>query len=429
MGIIRAAVSSAKSVLADEWREYFYCNAMDPDVLVVKGSKRSGKGNSNTKGSDNVISNGSIIAINEGQCALIVDQGKVVDICAETGEFLYDTSSQPSIFYGGLGKGIEDSFGQFGMRVGFGGDTATDQRIYFVNIKDIISNKYGTPEPVPFRVVDQNIGLDVDISIRCHGEYSYKIVNPILFYANVCGNVETDYRREQIDSQLKTELLTALQPAFGKLSEMGIRYSSLPVHAMEMADALNEILSGKWQKTYGIVISAFGISSATASEEDEAMIKELQKGAVLRNPGMAAAALTAAQAEAMKSAAANTATGPMFAFSNMNAASAAGGINTQQLFQMEQENRQMSNQQAMMQQQLAAQQAMMQQSMAQQTRPDQTKASAQSASWTCECGMVNTGNFCSNCGKSRPKPASWTCSCGTVNTGNFCSNCGKPRNA
>ena len=411
MGIIKAALSSAKSVLADEWREYFYCDAMDPDVLVVKGRKRNGKGSSNTKGNDNVISNGSVIAVNEGQCALIVDQGKVVDICAETGEFLYDTSSQPSIFYGGLSKGIEDSFGQFGMRFGFGGDTATDQRIYFVNIKDIVGNKYGTPSPVPFRVVGRNIGLDVDISIRCHGEYSYKIVNPVLFYANVCGNVESEYRREQIDSQLKTELLTALQPAFGKLSEMGIRYSALPAHAMETADALNSVLSEKWQKTYGMIISAFGISSATASEEDEAMIKDLQKSAVLRNPGMAAATLTAAQAEAMKSAAANTATGPMFAFANMNAAGAAGGINAQQLFQMD------------------SQQQAMQQSMAQQSSQAPVQpAAAQAGSWTCECGTVNTGNFCPNCGKAKPMPASWTCSCGTVNTGNFCSNCGKPRN-
>ena len=411
MGIIKAALSSAKSVLADEWREYFYCDAMDPDVLVVKGRKRNGKGSSNTKENDNVISNGSVIAVNEGQCALIVDQGKVVDICAETGEFLYDTSSQPSIFYGGLSKGIEDSFGQFGMRFGFGGDTATDQRIYFVNIKDIVGNKYGTPSPVPFRVVDRNIGLDVDISIRCHGEYSYKIVNPVLFYANVCGNVESEYRREQIDSQLKTELLTALQPAFGKLSEMGIRYSALPAHAMEMADALNSVLSEKWQKTYGMIISTFGISSATASEEDEAMIKDLQKNAVLKNPGMAAATLTAAQAEAMKSAAANTATGPMFAFANMNAAGAAGGINAQQLFQMD------------------SQQQAMQQSMAQQSSQAPVQpAAAQAGSWTCECGTVNTGNFCPNCGKAKPMPASWTCSCGTVNTGNFCSNCGKPRN-
>ena len=406
MGLIKAGFDAATGVLADEWREYFYCDSIDTEVLAVKGEKRAAKRNSNTKSSANLISNGSIIAVNEGQCMIIVDQGQIVEVCAEPGKFVYENATEPSIFYGDLGKTIQDSFDQFGRRLGLAGDTGTDQRIYFFNTKDIIGNKYGTPNPVPFRVVDHNIGLDVDISIRCHGEYSYQIKDPILFYKNICGNVESEYRREQLDSQLKTELLTALQPALAKISEMGIRYSALPAHADDMANALNEVLSAKWNNTYGIVISTFGISSVTASEEDEAMIKNLQKNAVLTNPAMAAATLTAAQAQAMQDAAKNTATGPMFAFAGMNMANNAGGVNAQQLYSMAQN-----------QQNQAAPTG--------QVNPETPVP--QAGAWTCECGAVNTGKFCSECGKPRPQAQDWTCSCGTVNTGKFCSNCGRPK--
>ena len=406
MGLLKAGFDAAAGVLADEWREYFYCDSIDTEVLAVKGEKRAAKRNSNTKSSANLISNGSIIAVNEGQCMIIVDQGQIVEVCAEPGKFVYENATEPSIFYGDLGKTIQDSFDQFGRRLGLAGDTGTDQRIYFFNTKDIIGNKYGTPNPVPFRVVDHNIGLDVDISIRCHGEYSYQIKDPILFYKNICGNVESEYRREQLDSQLKTELLTALQPALAKISEMGIRYSALPAHADDMANALNEVLSAKWNNTYGIVISTFGISSVTASEEDEAMIKNLQKNAVLTNPAMAAATLTAAQAQAMQDAAKNTATGPMFAFAGMNMANNAGGVNAQQLYSMAQN-----------QQNQAAPTG--------QVNPETPVP--QAGAWTCECGAVNTGKFCSECGKPRPQAQDWTCSCGTVNTGKFCSNCGRPK--
>lgn len=412
MGLLKAGFDAAAGVLADEWREYFYCDSIDTEVLAVKGEKRAAKRNSNTKSSANLISNGSIIAVNEGQCMIIVDQGQIVEVCAEPGKFVYENATEPSIFYGDLGKTIQDSFDQFGRRLGLAGDTGTDQRIYFFNTKDIIGNKYGTPNPVPFRVVDHNIGLDVDISIRCHGEYSYQIKDPILFYKNICGNVESEYRREQLDSQLKTELLTALQPALAKISEMGIRYSALPAHADDMANALNEVLSAKWNNTYGIVISTFGVSSVTASEEDEAMIKNLQKNAVLTNPAMAAATLTAAQAQAMQDAAKNTATGPMFAFAGMNMAGNAGGVNAQQLYNMAQNQ----------------QNNLSQQNQGAATGPVNPEMSvSQAETWTCECGAINTGKFCSECGKPRPQTQDWICSCGTHNTGKFCSNCGKPK--
>ncbi len=415
MGLLRVGLGAAAGVLADQWREYFYCSALDNETLVKKGVKRTGSRNYNTKGSDNLITNGSIIAVNDGQCMIIVDQGAVVEVCAQAGEFVYDKSSEPSIFYGGLKKGIVESFKQYGRRVSMGGDTGKDQRIYFINTKEIIGNKYGTASPVPFRVVDQNIGLDIDIAIRCHGEYVYRIVDPILFYKNICGNVEGAYTRDRIDSQLRSELLTALQPAFAKISEMGVRYSAIPGHTEELASALNEVLSEKWGGHYGIEISSVGVSSVNASAEDEKLIKELQRNATLRNPNMAMAHLTAAQADAMKAAASNSSAGPMMAFAGMNMAANAGGINAQQLFAMGQQ------QAAQAQMQQAAQAQMQQGNPGQQPKMQ----AASPAGWTCSCGAVNTGKFCADCGKAKPaQDRFWTCSCGAKNKGKFCSECG-----
>jgi membrane protease subunit (stomatin/prohibitin family) len=421
MGLIKALTGAVGGVLEDQWKEYFYCDSMDADVLVTKGNKKTKGRASNNKGDDNIISNGSVIAVNEGQCMIIVDQGKVVEFCAEAGEFTYDASTEPSLFYGSLGENIKKTFANVGKRITFAGDTGKDQRVYFFNTKEIMGNKYGTANPVPFRVVDQNIGLDIDISIRCNGEYSYKITDPLLFYTNVCGNVTEDYEKKELEGQLKTELMTALQPAFAKISEMGIRYSAVPAHTMELADALNDVLSEKWAQLRGIEIVSFGINTMKASEEDEAMIKELQKNAVLRNPNMAAATLAGAQAEAMKAAASNTSAGPMMAFAGMNMANQAGGMNAQQLFQMG------AAQQAAPQQgaaQQAAPQAAPQQGAAQQAAPQQA------AGWTCTCGKSgNTGKFCSECGAPQPVQEGWTCSCGAVNKGKFCSECGAKKPA
>ena len=195
MGLVKAAISAASGVMADQWKEYFYCDALPADVLAVKGQKRTDRRSSNKHGSENIISDGSIVAVADGQCALIVEQGKVVELCAEPGEYTYSTGTQPSLFSGGL-KNIDDAFAEMGKRIGFGGQTAADQRLYYINTKELVGNKYGTPNPVPFRVVDQRAGIDIDIAIRCFGEYSYRIVNPILFYTNVCGNVENEYTRD-----------------------------------------------------------------------------------------------------------------------------------------------------------------------------------------------------------------------------------------
>ena len=182
MGLIKAGMGALGGTLADQWKEFFYCEAMDKDVMVTKGKKRTGSRSSNTKGNDNIISNGSVIAVADGQCMIIVEQGKIVEV--------YDTSTEPSIFTGSLGTGIKETFRTIGKRFAFGGDTGKDQRVYYFNTKELVDNKFGTPNPIPFRVVDSRIGLDVDVSVRCSGVYSYKIADPLLFYANVCGNVD-----------------------------------------------------------------------------------------------------------------------------------------------------------------------------------------------------------------------------------------------
>jgi len=423
MGLIKAALGAVGGVLADQWKEYFYCDSLPTDVLAVKGQKKMSGRSSNTKGSDNVISNGSVIAVADGQCMLIVEQGKVVEVCAEPGEFVYDSSTEPSIFAGSLGESIKESFKNVGKRFAFGGQAGKDQRVYYFNTKEIIGNKYGTPSPVPFRVVDERAAIDIDISIRCFGEYSYRLADPLLFYTNVCGNVEEEYERGMLDSQLRTELLTALQPAFARISAMGIRYSALPGHTTEMTGVLNDELSAKWRDLRGIEIVAFGMSSVKATDEDEAMLKQMQKDAAYLDPRRAAAMRAAAEADAMKTAAGNTA-GAMTGFMGMGMAMNAGGNSSANLFAQAQQEEALRTKQAELDQMMAEAQA---KAAAAAAAP----AAPAADSWKCACGHTATGKFCPECGakKPEPKPAAntWKCACGHEATGKFCPECGAKR--
>ncbi len=401
MGLIHAALGTAGGVLADQWKDFFYCESLSNHVLAAKGKKRS-SARSGNYGSDNIITSGSVIAVADGQCMLIVEQGKIVDVCAEPGEYQYDASTEPSVFFGNLEESVAEVFKVLCKRFTFGGEPPKDQRIYYFNTKEIIGNKYGTPSPVPFRVVDRNAGLDLDITVRCFGEYSFRMVNPLLFYTNVCGNFSGTYTVDQLSSQMRTELLTALQPAFSRISDLGIRYSSLPGHTGELAEALNAELSAKWREVRGLEIVSVGISSVKASEEDEKLIKEFQRTAALKNPNMAAAHLAGAQAAAMQAAAANENAGAAMGFVGMNMAQAAGGLNAQALYQMN----------------------------------SQQNAEASADSWICPgCGKTVTGKFCFECGTKKPETvvtAGWKCpGCGTVNRGKFCVECGgkKPEGA
>jgi len=398
MGLIKAGLGAIGGTLADQWKEFFYCEAMDKDVLVTKGQKRISGRSSNTKGSDNIISNGSGIAVADGQCMIIVEQGKVVEVCAEPGEFTYDASTEPSIFSGPLGKSILDTFKTVGKRFSYGGDTGKDQRIYYFNTKELIDNKFGTPNPIPFRVVDSKIGLDIDVSIRCSGVYSYKISDPLLFYTNVCGNVSGEYRRQELDSQLKTEFISALQPAFGKLSELELRPNQIVSHTTELENAMNEALSGKWGQLRGLKVVSVALGSVTLPEEDAELIKQAQRTAIMRDPTMAAATLVGAQADAMKAAAANEG-GAMTGFMGMGMAMNTGGMNTQNLFAMGQQ---------------------------------QQAVAAPADGWKCACGAVATGKFCPECGSKKPEPklaGGWQCKCGATATGKFCPECGTPKPA
>lgn len=393
MGLIKAGAGALGGTLADQWKEFFYCEAMEPDVMVTKGRKRVTSRSSNTKGNDNVISNGSVIAVADGQCMIIVEQGKVVEACSEPGEFRYDTSLEPSVFTGNLGESVKETFRAIGRRFTFGGDTGRDQRIYYFNTKELTGNKFGTPNPIPFRVVDSKIGLDVDVSVRCSGVYSYKIADPLLFYANVCGNVERDYTRGDLDGQLKTEFISALQPAFGRLSDLELRPNQIVSHNTELEEAMNMALSAKWGKLRGLSVVSVALGSVTLPEEDAEMIKQLQRTAVLQNPNMAGATLAGAQADAMKAAASNSA-GAMAGFMGMGMAmNAGGGMNAQSLFAM--------------------------------GRQAQAAQTAQAGAWNCSCGAAATGNFCPECGSPKPSGDNgWVCSCGARNMGKFCQNCG-----
>ena len=408
MGLIKAGIGALGGTLADQWKEFFYCEAMAKEVLVTKGQKRISGRSSNTKASDNIISNGSGVAVADGQCMLIVEQGKVVEVCAEPGEFTYDSSTEPSIFAGSLGESIKQTFKTIGKRFAYGGDTGKDQRVYYINTKELIDNKFGTPNPIPFRVVDNKIGLDIDVSVRCSGVYSYKIADPLLFYTNVCGNVESEYTRDELDGQLKTEFISALQPAFGKLSDLELRPNQIVTHNTELENAMNTALSAKWGELRGLKVVSIALGSVTLPDEDAEMIKQAQRTAIMRDPTMAAATLVGAQADAMKTAAGNSA-GAMTGFMGMGMAmNAGGGMNAQDLFAMGQ-----------------------QQQVQQQASSAVAPAAAPAAgAWTCKCGATATGRFCPECGS--PKPADtdgWTCACGAVTKGKFCQNCGAKKPA
>ena len=402
MGLIKAGIGALGGTLADQWKEFFYCEAMPKEVLVKKGQKRVSGRSSNTKGSDNIITSGSGIAVADGQCMMIVEQGNVVEICAKPGEFTYDTSTEPSIFSGDLSDSILSTFATVGKRFTYGGDTGKDQRIYYFNTKELIDNKFGTPSPIPFRMVDSKIGLDVDVSVRCSGVYSYRIADPLRFYTNVCGNVEQEYTRDALESQLEAEFISALQPAFARLSDLELRPNQIVSHNTELEEAMNAALSAKWGKLRGLQVVSIALGSVSLPPEDAEMIKQAQRTAIMRDPTMAAATLIGAQADAMKAAASNEA-GAMTGFMGMGMAMNAGGMNAQNLF-----------------------------TMGQQSQQSVPAAAPAAGSWKCACGATATGKFCPECGAKKPEPTQssvWTCACGATATGKFCPECGSPKPA
>ena len=404
MGLISAGLGAIGGVLADQWKEYFYCEAMDKDVLMTKGVKHTSGRSTNTKGSDNIITNGSGIAVADGQAMIIVDDGKVVEFCAEPGRFTWDASSEPSIFTGNLWQSIKDTFKVLGKRFAYGGDTGKDQRIYYFNTKELIDNKFGTQNPIPFRIVDQRANVDLELSVRCAGVYSYRIADPILFYAKVMGNVRSEYRREEIDLQLKSEFISALQPAFAKLSAMQLRPSEIIAHNTELEQAMNEVLSQKWGELRGLEVVSVALSTVTMPEEDQERLKMLQTAATLSNPNLGAGYMTASLGSALNTAAANE-NGAMAGLMGVGMGMNMGGGQIANMYAAGQQYNQQPQYQQQAQQQAAN-------------------------AWICPvCGNQNNGNFCPQCGAKKPevKPG-WICpNCGTANTTNFCAQCGTKR--
>ena len=418
-GVVGAGVGSLGGVLADQWKEYFYCDAISDNILSVRGQKRTTDRSVNTKGLDNIISNGSVISVADKQCMIIVDQGKVTEICAEPGEFVYDTSTEPSIFAGSLGSSILDTFKNIGKRFTFGGEAPKDQRVYYINLREIKDNKFGTPNPVPFRVViNEQLGYKLTVDLRMNGTYSYEIFDPILFYTNVCGNSADDYHRSNIDGMLKGELIQSLQPALAQLSAASISYDQIGGHVKELSAALNEELKDSWGKR-GIRVYSMNISVPSIPEDQRKKISEWEENVMTMNPNVAAARLVGAQADAMKTAAGNS-NGAMAGFMGMGMAMNAGGMNAQNLFAM-------GAQQQAQQAQPAAQQPT-------QPAPADSwtcKKPAVDDCWTCSCGAVNKGKFCQNCGAKKPEGAPlYRCDkCGwepedPKNPPKFCPECG-----
>lgn len=428
MGLIKAAAGAIGGTMADQWKEFYSCDSIDEDVLVVKGRRKASGRSSNTKAEPDVISDGSAIAVADGQCMMIVEQGRVIELSAEPGVFIYKNDLTPSIFAGNLKEDLKGAAKDAWERFKFGGGAGKDQRIYYFNTKELMGNKYGTLNPIPFKVmIDPSINRFLGISVRCNGEYSYKIVNPMLFYTNVCSNVQTEYTREEIDSQLKSELLSALQPALARISTKGIDYSEIPLYTNELTEALNEELSSRWTELRGLQVVSFGINSISVSDEDKLKIQNMQQAVFMTDPMMAAGNIAAAQADAMRTAAGNE-NGAMMGFMGMGMAAQASGLNANNLYQMGQQQ-----QQAQMAQQQAAQAQMAQQQAAAPAgggmgvQQPQTPAAG---SWTCQCGNTATGKFCPECGSPKPAQADgWTCSCGAVNKGEFCSECGAKKPA
>ena len=314
MGLIKA-FAGALSNFSETWKDYFVCDAMDNDVLMVRGVKNGGSG------SGEIITNGSRFVVADGQCALIVSEGNILSVANEPGGYTVDDSTSPSIFDGGF-TGIANSFKDALERFTYGGEVNKNQRLYYINTKEVMGNLFGTATPVPFRIIDRNIGLDVEFPIRCNGDYSFKIVDPVVFYQKVAGNKADYFKKDELTAQMKAEVLNALQPAFSTIAAAGVRYSEVPAHVEELAQAMRDALATKWTENRGIAFDSIAINSISMDPENEKKLADLQMTAVNKDAAMANATLVSAVKDA-----ANNPNGATAAFMNMNMASnAAAGM-------------------------------------------------------------------------------------------------------
>ncbi len=418
MGLIEVAKNALGEVVTESWREYFYCDRIEDDVLMVRGQKKTSGKSANTKAANNIISNGSIIAVNEGQCMLIVDQGGIAEVCAEAGEYIYDSSSEPSIFYGKLGENLKKYWQTFYKRVSTGGDIPKDQRVYFVNTREIFDNKFGTQQPIQYRfVLNPASGATRTLSLRCNGEFSFCIKNPVAFYKNVANNVDEEYNKDEIFSFLRSSLVTALQPSFGKLARQGYHYGDLINAGMELGKEVKEQLQEEWLERRGIEFCTINVQSTSLPEEQQKWLDQYENDKIY-----------AADADIL---------GREKAMGLIDAMKAAGGNENGSfnglygLAMMGNTMNQMGVNPAAMMGNITGQAGANPAAMAGGVMAGTAMAQAQSAAngWRCTCGAVSTGKFCTECGAPKPSADGWTCTCGAVNKGKFCAECGAKKPA
>lgn len=400
MGLIRALAAGTGTVLADQWREYFCADSLDNKVLVAKGHMKTvkrGLFGARNKASEDIITNGSVIAVNEGQVALILCDGKIADFCAEPGYFKWDNSTEPSMFGGNFFRGLADSFKRIGYRFTFGGDTGSQQRVYYINVKEIMDNKFGTKTPVPY----DDPYYKTALYIRYFGQYSFKITDPLIFFSSVAGNVTETYTVEMLRDMCSDEFMTALDSSLAKCSAEGIKFSQLPLRQREIARYMSETLDEEWRTRRGMEIISVALSKVTPDDDSRRRIEEFDTNVMHSNPEAMAGGLAYARMAAMKDAAKNSA-GAMTGFMGVGmAASALGGSESQGVL--------LENAQKM------------------QAAKEAGKKAA-SGRVCPKCGAGVTGKFCPECGEKMPdEEAGWVCSCGARNTGRFCSECGKAK--
>ena len=408
MGLIKAAISAGSSTLADQWLEYVYCERMEDNVLMRRGVPK--KGGSNTKGNENIITNGSKIVVGEDQFLVVVADGKIIDFTAEAGYYTFDQGTEPSMFYGGFGKGLINSFKKFGERFTTGGVAPHDQRVYFINTRYIKGNKFGTSTPIPFR--DSEFGITVDI--RCYGEYVMQVTDPIAFYHTYGGNVEEEY---VIDDSFRNtflaDFLQALQPALAKVAAQKVSYDMLPGAVTEISGAVKECLQSTWGDQ-GINVDRVSIASATPTEESAQAIKAAQGDRLYAmNPAMQGARANAAASEAIKTAAGNEA-GAMTGFMGMGMINQGGAMFGANMSAQSQSNTGMESMNVA--------------GGGVQEQPVKQEEKVEEGVKCPNCGATIKGNFCVECGTKKPEETTEKhCSnCGNKvnNDSKFCPNCG-----
>lgn len=410
MGIIKAITSAIGGSLADQWLEVLEPDDMSDQTVFTSGVKvRKG---SNTKGTENTVSNGSVIHVYPNQFMMLVDGGKVVDYTAEEGYYTVNSSSLPSLFNGQFGDTLKESFN----RIKYGGVTPTSQKVFYINLQEIKGIKFGTRNPINYFDMFYN----AELFLRAHGTYSIKVTDPLLFYSEVIPKNEAKVEIDSVNEQYLDEFLEALQSSINQMSADGTRISFVASKSRELGKYMSDTLDEDWKRMRGIEVQSVGLASISYDEESQKLINMRNQGAMLGDPSIREGYVQGSIARGMEAAGSNSA-GAMASFMGMGVGmNAAGGFmgsaSTTNMQQMQ------MNQ---------AQQAAPSQAVPPQAAPPQAGAIAGAEAgptgWACGCGTVNTGKFCAECGSPKPENGPWTCGCGAVNSGKFCSECGKPK--